>query len=60
MVVLTEPFEDVLARHMTYYVPDRAMPFGVLTHPIQNISDADLESRAEQLAALIEAHLPAR
>jgi hypothetical protein len=56
--VLTTPFADVLARHLTYYAPDQPMPYGVIDHPIQNISNEELARRAEQLVAVIEDHLP--
>lgn len=58
MPVLTEPFAQVLGRLMSYYVPDQPMPVGVVAHPIQNVTPEDLDARAAQLVALIEAHLP--
>ncbi len=58
MPVLTSPFAEVLGRLLTYYTPDHAMPFGVIAHPIQNVTDAELDARAAQLVAAIEPHLP--
>ena len=52
--MLTEPFADQIDRAIAYYETDRALPAIVLSHPMQNISAADLEARAVQLADAIE------
>lgn len=59
MAVLTEPFADVMDRLLTYYRPEQTMPVGVVAHPIQNVTEAELDERAAHIVALIEPHLPA-
>jgi hypothetical protein len=49
-VVLTTPFADQIERQTAYYQIDRPLPAIVLDHPVQNISPAVREQRAQQLA----------
>lgn len=55
--ILTRPFEDVLARIMSYYETDVPMPHIAIEHPIQNIEPALLEDRARQIASAVESLL---
>jgi hypothetical protein len=49
--ILTQPFEDVLARILSYYRTTQPMPHIVIEHPIQNLEPAALAERARQIAA---------
>lgn len=51
---MTEPFVDVLERHLSHWRPEATFPRIVLDHPIQNVSDALLERRAEQIVEGVE------
>jgi hypothetical protein len=53
-VVLTTPFADQIDRVMAYETTDRRLPAIVLPHPMQNVSDEELDRRAESLAEAIE------
>ena len=53
-VVLTEPFRDQVARVLAYYRSDRPLPVVALDHPMQNLNEAGVQARAEQLADKIE------
>jgi hypothetical protein len=55
--VLTEPFADQLRRAMAYESADRPLPAIVLPHPIQNVSEEELMTRAVMLADAAEALL---
>jgi len=57
LAVLTEPFKDQVNRAMSYQQPDRELPLIVLPHPMQNVSDAELEERARILADAAERYL---
>jgi hypothetical protein len=54
VVVLTEPFQDQLARVLAYQTTDRPLPAVVLPHPMQNIGPAGVAARAEALADAAE------
>ena len=57
--VLTAPFAEVLPRVSSIWQPDSALPRIVLEHPIQDLDDAGIERRAEDLVREIELLLPA-
>ena len=52
--ILTTPFGDRVRDITTFQETDRSLPAIVLTHPMQNISDDDLQQRAVELADAIE------
>jgi len=56
--VFTSPFSDVLDRHLSHWKPAREFPRILVDHPLQNLSDADLEARARQIALAALAFLP--
>lgn len=47
--MLTIPFADQLDRAMAYYPTDRPMPSITLNHPMQMITDDEINDRAVQL-----------
>lgn len=49
MLVVTRPFQGVLAEHLAAWVPDQPLPSVVLDHPIQDAAEPELEQRAGQL-----------
>lgn len=52
--VLTAPFGNQVRRATAYQPSDRPFPYIVIDHPIQMISDAEIERRAGQIVAAIE------
>ena len=48
-LVVTRPFEGVLAEHLTAWLPDQPVPQVVLEHPIQDASEDELQRRAREL-----------
>lgn len=50
IVVVTEPFKDVVDNVLAFQETDRPLPAVVLPHPMQNISDEELDERARRLA----------
>jgi hypothetical protein len=54
VVILTEPFQDQMARVLAYQTTDRPLPAVVLPHPMQNIGPAELTARAHALADAVE------
>jgi hypothetical protein len=54
LAVLTEPFKDQVDRAMSYQRADRELPVIVLPHPMQNVSEAELDERARILADMAE------
>lgn len=57
LAVLTEPFKEQVDRAMSYQDADRELPVIILPHPMQNITDHELDQRAELLAAAVEDYL---
>jgi hypothetical protein len=57
--VFTAPFTGVLDRHLTHWRPVAAFPRIVVDHPLQNLDDAALEARAQQIAQAALGYLPA-
>ena len=53
-VVLTEPFGDQVERMMTFQPTDKPLPAIVIGHPMQNVDDATLQKRAEQIADAVQ------
>lgn len=49
--VLTTAFSDVLDRILGRYTTDVPMPRIIVDHPLQNVTPAALQARAEQIAA---------
>ena len=54
IVVLTEPFREMVTGMLAFQETDRPLPAIVLPHPMQNISPAEIEARAVQLADAAE------
>ena len=54
IVVLTEPFREMVAGMLAFQETDRPLPAIVLTHPMQNITSEELDERARQLADAAE------
>ena len=52
--VLTEPFKERVRDMTAFQETDRPLPTIVLTHPMQNISDDELQQRAVELADAAE------
>ena len=50
-VILTAPFETVVAKMLEFQETDRPLPYIVLDHPMQNLGPDGVEARAQQLAA---------
>ena len=50
-VILTAPFETVVAKMLEFQETDRPLPYIVLDHPMQNLDANGVEARARQLAA---------
>jgi hypothetical protein len=50
-VILTAPFETVVAKMLEFQETDRPLPYIVLDHPMQNLRADGVEARAQQLAA---------
>ena len=48
--LLTRPFVGTVDRISSYWKPDRELPVIAVDHPMQNISNRELEHRAEQIA----------
>ena len=59
MPILTRPFEDVLARILSYYQATSPMPFISIEHPMQNVDSDALAARALQIADAVESMLGA-
>ncbi len=57
LAMLTEPFKDQITRAMAYQPADRDLPAIVLPHPMQNVSEFELDRRAELLAHEVERYL---
>lgn len=57
LAVLTEPFREQVSRAMAYRRADRELPAIIVPHPIQNVSDAELDERAQVLADAAEKFL---
>jgi hypothetical protein len=57
LAVLTEPFQDQVNRAMSYQPADRDLPVIVLPHPMQNVTEAELDQRARMLADEAERYL---
>jgi hypothetical protein len=55
--ILTHPFEDVLARILSYYQTTEPMPHIAIEHPIQNLAPEQLAERARAIAAAAAALL---
>lgn len=53
--VLTQPFASQLERIGVYYEVDRPIPLVVLEHPMQNVSETELEARSLALADAVQA-----
>ena len=49
IAILTEPFGEQVDRAMAYYPSDRELPAIVVEHPMQMISDEEIEARALQI-----------
>jgi hypothetical protein len=56
--VFTQPFADVLDRHLTYWRPTAQLPRLVVDHPIQNVADRELALRVDHIVAGVLALLP--
>jgi hypothetical protein len=52
--ILTTPFGDRVRDITAFQETDRPLPAIVLTHPMQNISDEELDQRAIELADAVE------
>ena len=50
IVVLTEPFREVVNTMLAFQETDRPLPAIVLDHPMQNISAEEIDQRAQALA----------
>ncbi|HET7506327.1 MAG TPA: hypothetical protein VFK02_35150 [Kofleriaceae bacterium] len=53
-VILTQPFEEVLDRIMSYYQADQPLPRIVIEHPLQNVAPEVLAQRASRIADEVE------
>lgn len=53
-MILTEPFGDQVERMMTFQPTDRPLPAVVIGHPMQNVDDATLQKRGEQIADAVQ------
>jgi hypothetical protein len=51
VLVVTRPFEGVLAEHLAAWVADQPLPSVVVDHPIQDAAEPELQRRAGQLVA---------
>jgi hypothetical protein len=54
IVVLTEPFQTMVQAMLAFQETDRPLPAIVLDHPMQNITSAEIDQRARQLADAAE------
>jgi hypothetical protein len=54
IAILTEPFGGQVSRLMMYQPADRPLPVIVLDHPMQMISQDEMDLRAKQLVDAIE------
>ena len=50
IVVLTEPFREMVNGMLAFQETDRPLPAVVLDHPMQNITHEEIQRRAVQLA----------
>ena len=51
--MLTEPFQAVCERILSYWKPDKPLPVLVMDHPMQNISQDEVKRRGQQIAEKI-------